>query len=150
VRTHDVGDTVAVDLDLLSGGHKQRSSGKVIEVHADGQITAEFPQDGQLPMTVSGPAGHFIPVRTSTCRALLAEVERLRAELDAIGGMQVIEHEGIRMPVITSALHDRLCKWRVATPQGTEPEVLGCAGCGFCYPPVTVTRPSLSQGGDAR
>lgn len=82
-------------------------------------------------------------------RALREDVARMRAELDAIGGMRVIEHEGHRLRVITSALHDRLCTWRVATPQGTEPEVLACAGCGFCYPRAGDTRPTFSPGGEA-
>lgn len=86
----------------------------------------------------------FIAAARQDVPALLAEVDRLRAELDEIGAMQVIEHEGCRLRIISSALHDRLCNRRVATPQGTEPEVLGCAGCGFCYPLATVawTRPS--------
>jgi hypothetical protein len=71
--------------------------------------------------------------------------ETVTEQLDAIDGMQVIEHEGRRLRVITSALHDQLCTWRVATPQGTEPEVLGCAGCGFCYPPVTDVRDDHSE-----
>jgi hypothetical protein len=30
-----------------------------------------------------------------------------------------VDHEGVRMRVIPRALHDVLCTWRVATPQGT-------------------------------
>lgn len=47
--------------------------------------------------------------------------------------------DGFTLRVIPRALHDVLCTWRVATPQGTEPEVLGCAGCGLCYPKAEVT-----------
>ena len=68
---------------------------------------------------------------------LIAILEETRAQLHAIGGMHLIEHEGQQLRVITVALHDRLCNVRVATPQGTTPEVLGCAACGFCYPPVS-------------
>lgn len=59
----------------------------------------------------------------------------MRAELDAIGTMRVIEHEGSRLRVITRALHDRLCRARIATPQEEiDPNILHCAFCGFCYP----------------
>jgi hypothetical protein len=57
-----------------------------------------------------------------------------------------VDHEGVRMRVIPRALHDVLCTWRVATPQGTTPEVLGCAGCGFCYPQLSDTRPDQAGG----
>jgi hypothetical protein len=68
-------------------------------------------------------------------RQLHAEVQRLRAELDAIGGMRVIEHSSGRLRVITRALHDRLCRARIATPQEEiDPNILHCAFCGFCYP----------------
>ncbi len=81
MRNHDVGDTVAVDLDLLSGARKQRSSGKVTEVHADGQITAEFPQDGHPPLVVCGPAEHFISVRTERNDNLRQWLQDLANEL---------------------------------------------------------------------
>lgn len=46
---------------------------------------------------------------------------------------QHIEHEGRTLRVIPIQAHDAQCKVRVATPQGTTPEVLYCAACGFCY-----------------
>lgn len=46
---------------------------------------------------------------------------------------QRIEHEGRTLRVIPIQAHDEQCRVRVATPQGTTPEVLHCAGCGFCY-----------------
>ncbi|GLW32244.1 hypothetical protein [Actinoplanes regularis] len=68
-------------------------------------------------------------------RQLRAEVARLQAELDAIGGLRVIEHPGGRLKVITLALHDRLCRARVATAQeDVDPNILHCAFCGFGYP----------------
>lgn len=46
-----------------------------------------------------------------------------------------IVHDGEhRLRVIPRVLHDVICRWRVATAQDTEPVVLGCAGCGLCYP----------------
>ncbi len=67
-------------------------------------------------------------------RQIQAEVARLRAELDAIGGLRFVEHEGCTLKVITVALHDRLCPARIASPQeGTDPELLHCACCGFCH-----------------
>lgn len=81
MHTHDIGDTVDVDLDLLSGARKRRRSGTVTEVHADGQITAEFPQEGFPPMVMSGPADHFIPVRTECNDDLRQWLQDLADEL---------------------------------------------------------------------
>lgn len=76
-------------------------------------------------------------------RQLHAEIARLRAEMDAIGGLRLVEHEGYTLKVITVALHDRLCRARVATPQeGTDSEVSHCAFCGFCYPRLKHSAPS--------
>lgn len=40
-------------------------------------------------------------------------------------------------PVVPLAVHDALCGWRVATPQGDEGEpdadVASCAGCGLSF-----------------
>lgn len=59
-----------------------------------------------------------------------ADVPALRVVLDG-------EH---RLRVVPRVLHDVLCRWRVATPQETEPVVLGCAGCGLAYPRDEVPR----------
>lgn len=41
-------------------------------------------------------------------------------------------------PVVPAVIHDTLCGWRVATPQGEDGEpdsdVMSCAGCGLSYP----------------
>lgn len=50
-------------------------------------------------------------------------------------GLRRIEHDGRLLKVVTRDVHDRRCISRVATLQeGTDPEVLHCAACGFCYP----------------
>lgn len=84
---------------------------------------------------ITGADAHYI--RTGLT-AVLAIVERDVLRMD------YVEHEGHRLRVIPVVLHNSLCKWRVATPQGTTPEVLGCAGCGFCYPRASDTAPNPS------
>jgi hypothetical protein len=65
VHTHDIGDTVAVDLHTLNGRDPERRNGTVVAVAEDGQVIAEFPQGDLPPMTVAGPPEHFIAVRTT-------------------------------------------------------------------------------------
>lgn len=37
-------------------------------------------------------------------------------------------------PLVPIVVHDALCGWRVASLQEeSEPQVLGCAGCGLVY-----------------
>ncbi|HEX5543651.1 MAG TPA: hypothetical protein VFX60_19210 [Micromonospora sp.] len=73
---------------------------------------------------------------------LLAALDETRAQLHAIGGMRIIHHHGRQLRVITAAHHDRLCRARVGTPQGSTPDVVHCAACGLCYPPPpTTTKP---------
>jgi hypothetical protein len=81
----------------------------------------------------------------TTVQVVIGVISRAHAAgQDSLGSMQIIEHEGRGLKVITLALHDRLCPVRVASPQeGTSPEVLHCHFCGFCYP-------RLHQGGEQR
>jgi hypothetical protein len=75
-------------------------------------------------------------------RQLRTENTQLHAELDAIGGMRIVEHNGSRLRVITRALHNRLCRARVATPQeDIDPDILHCAFCGLCYPKMATPSP---------
>jgi hypothetical protein len=64
----------------------------------------------------------------------LSEDDRQRAFAPGPLPLRIVDHDGVRLRVISRALHDELCPVRVATPQGTDPDVLGCAHCGFCYP----------------
>lgn len=48
----------------------------------------------------------------------------------------VLLHDDRQLRVISVTLHDALCSVRVASPQGTTPEVLHCHFCSFCYPPL--------------
>ncbi len=59
---------------------------------------------------------------------------------------QIIEHDGVQLRVIPMDQHDRRCEVRVASPQGTTPEVLHCHFCGFCYPKPAAA-PATSQPG---
>lgn len=83
---------------------------------------------------------------TATLAMRTSQLRDAQQQLDAIGCMHTVHHDGIRLRVITRALHDRLCKTRVGTPQGTTPEVLGCARCGFCYPHVPATNDEPTGG----
>lgn len=64
-------------------------------------------------------------------------------ETDPLGSHQVtiVEHEGHQLRVIPMALHDQHCQVRVASSQGTTPDVLHCHFCGYCYPPPSDTSP---------
>lgn len=63
--THEIGDTVAVDFHTLNGRDPERRNGTVVAIAEDGHVLAEFPQGDLPPMTVAGPAEHFIAVRTT-------------------------------------------------------------------------------------
>jgi hypothetical protein len=60
VRSPQVGDTVALEAKILFD--EGRREGIVTAVADDGMVTAEFPQPGYLPMTVTSQAEHFIVV----------------------------------------------------------------------------------------
>jgi hypothetical protein len=102
---------------------------------------------------------HFnydVPALIGTVKRLTAGLEqdrrelgRLRREMSEItDGLRAVRHHGHLFQVVSVALHDRLCTVRVATPQGTEPGVLCCNACGFCYPPIAA-RPE-QEGTDSR
>lgn len=146
MRTYDVGDTVAVNLDLLSPQRQQRHRGTVTEVHADGQITAQFPQDGAAPMTISGPADHFIAVRTerkgsASLRLAKARIaaERLLAQEQNHSGSGRDGHlnEADLVP-----LFEALGAVYLDDP---EPQVFEPLDV-----PPSSTRPSLSESGEGR
>jgi hypothetical protein len=87
---------------------------------------------------------HDVPALIDAVKRLTSELEQDRRELgrlrhalsDIAGGLRAVRHHGHLFHVVSVALHDQLCTVRVATPQGTEPEVLCCNACGFCYPPI--------------
>lgn len=66
------------------------------------------------------------------------------------GEPQTIEHQGRQLRVIPMDQHDRRCDVRVASAQGTTPEVLHCHFCGFCYPKADATAAAASNAGAAR
>lgn len=68
------GDIVAVNsFELFPEGRRE---GVVTDVQADGQVTAEFPQEGHKPFVITAPAVYFEFVRTEIAdmfRTLLLE-----------------------------------------------------------------------------
>ena len=87
---------------------------------------------------------------TPAARAELAA--QLHAYADAIAdghepvpALQIVEADGFRMKVVPVVIHNLLCAWRVATPQETDPVVLGCAGCGLAYPHETAPDAKADQ-----
>lgn len=76
---------------------------------------------------------------TPAARAELAEqlhayADALAAGHEPVPALQIVEADGFRMKVVPVVIHNLLCAWWVATPQETDPVVLGCAGCGLAYP----------------
>jgi hypothetical protein len=69
------------------------------------------------------------PVPTQ-CRLDEAATVRLHPMTDH----DELEHEGNRLRVVSVEQHDARCSVRVASPQGTTPEVLHCHFCGLAYP----------------
>lgn len=59
---HQLGDTVALTSRLLFD-HDFPREGTVTAVADDGRVTAEFPQNANFPLTVTGPAEDFVHVR---------------------------------------------------------------------------------------
>lgn len=106
----------------------------------------EFDGDScpDLETTIAYAVSRYHAVAQSEADAA-DRIQELRIQLDAIGGMQTIQHDGNRLRVITVALHDRLCTARVASRQDTTPPVLHCHFCGFCYPPLSDTRPNAEM-----
>jgi hypothetical protein len=116
----------------------------VLEVTADDE-TVQYLMDRRQAATLRTVLGDALLVagRTDEKESELARgaaeplsVPQARAQADVTA--EVVQHEGRTYRVIPSALHDIFCRARVGTPQGTPqgttPEVLGCALCGFCYP----------------
>lgn len=73
--------------------------------------------------------------------AIAALAAELHAYADAVAvgtepvpAMRRMTVDEWSLKVVPRVLHDVLCTVRVATPQDTDPVVLGCAGCGLCYP----------------
>lgn len=54
--------------------------------------------------------------------------------------------DGHRLRIVPRVIHNALCAWRIASPQETDPVVLGCAGCGLAYPPASVDPTGLTAG----
>lgn len=77
--------------------------------------------------------GGYEPARGLDVAA--AGLRALADELDAGDGPR--RGQGVRrvagVTVVPLVVHDALCGWRVATPQDSEPPVMGCAGCGLGY-----------------
>jgi hypothetical protein len=76
-------------------------------------------------------------------RAALAAKLHTLADAVAAGdvplpAMRHDQVDGHRLRIVPRTVHNLLCAWRVATPQETDPVVLGCAGCGLCYLPESV------------
>ncbi|MEU7591409.1 hypothetical protein AB0A95_34600 [Micromonospora sp. NPDC049230] len=84
---------------------------------------------------------------TLSLRTLAVAVTSGRAPLPL---MRVDDSEGHRMRIIPRLLHNVLCDWRIGTQQDTDPPVIGCAGCGFCYPPESVDPTGTTTGDPAR
>lgn len=82
--------------------------------------------------------------------ALAAELHALADAVAAgtvpVPAMRHDEVDGYRLRIVPRVLHDVLCAWRVASPQETDPVVLGCAGCGLAYPPTSVDPTGLTTG----
>ncbi|GAA2566119.1 hypothetical protein GCM10010435_44080 [Winogradskya consettensis] len=102
--------------------------------------------DGFVPLTVREHFNYDIPVLVSRIQRLTSELEQERRELGRLrlqvrggeGGnvdpdVQIVEHQGVQLRVIPMDQHDRQCDVRVASAQGTTPEVLHCHFCGFCF-----------------
>lgn len=77
------------------------------------------------------------PDRAELADALRGYADDVSKGTTTVPALQlVVDDAGTRLRVVPRVLHDVMCPWRVATPQDTEPVVLGCAGCGLCYPRV--------------
>lgn len=97
---------------------------------------------GRLRMQSRGGEGGSIAPRPGDRLMALATPDSLH---NADQG-DVIEHEGRQLRVIPMDVHDQRCMVRVASAQGTTPEVLHCHFCGFCYPPRTeAEQPSVER-----
>ncbi|MEU4640869.1 hypothetical protein [Micromonospora sp. NPDC023814] len=73
--------------------------------------------------------------RGQAAAELHAYADAVAAGTATVPALRVVtDVNGHRLRVLPRAVHNVLCRWRVASPQDTVPVVLGCAGCGFCYP----------------
>ncbi|MEU3455609.1 hypothetical protein ABZ671_18710 [Micromonospora sp. NPDC006766] len=77
---------------------------------------------------------------------LHALADAIAAGTAPLPAMRRDEVDGYRMRIVPRIIHDVLCTWRIATPQETDPVVLGCAGCGLCYPPASVDPTGMTTG----
>ena len=73
-------------------------------------------------------------VRQQLAAELHALADDIATGIQPVPAVSVVYDGTTRMRVVPRVIHDLLCAVRVATPQETTPVVLGCAGCGFCYP----------------
>jgi hypothetical protein len=74
------------------------------------------------------------PDRAQLAAELHAYADAIAAGTADVPALRIVMDGQHRLRVIPRVLHDVICRWRVATSQETEPVVLGCAGCGLCYP----------------
>jgi hypothetical protein len=124
------------------------------------QIISDSTVGGQLVFTRTDPVtgeryqsyDEVLVLSPESAAEQARELEEARRELGllrmhACGGeganvdpeVQILEHQGLLLRVIPMDQHDRRCRVRVASAQGTTPEVLHCAFCGFCYPKADAT-----------
>lgn len=82
----------------------------------------------------------------ATAAALHAYADAVAAGATPVPALRWDEVDGFRMRIVPAVVHDLLCGWRVATPQESDPVVLGCAGCGLCYPPESVDPTGTTTG----
>lgn len=87
------------------------------------------------------------PIDPATAAAELhALADAIAAGTVPVPALRHDEVDGYRMRIVPRIVHDVLCPWRVASPQETDPVVLGCAGCGLCYPPERVDPTGMTTG----
>ncbi len=127
-----------LDLDAIQRRTREALSFATEQVggseYAPESVLQHFDQD--VPALINALGRAFAVIRQNAITQVNTEqkLTRARAELDAVGEMRVIEHQNGRLRVITQALHNRLCRARIATPQEEiDPNILHCAFCGFCY-----------------
>lgn len=87
------------------------------------------------------------PIDPATAAAELhALADSIAAGTTRLPVLRHDEVDGYRLRIVPRIIHNVLCAWRVASPQETDPVVLGCAGCGLAYPPASVDPTGLTTG----
>ena len=99
-----------------------------------GATTGPYASPGPTNGPYSGPRSDARSIAAGL-RALADALEDGRRPVPARGfGLRRVNTS----PVVPAVIHDALCGWRVATPQGEDGEpdsdVMSCAGCGLSYP----------------